>query len=67
MQDNLFTERVPSSFDALDHVRRRLGDVFSGKEVEGFKGLQKNQAIDLYKKIRDIQVEYAGGKDGSFR
>ena len=58
--------QLPSSFEALDHVRRRLGEVFSGKEVEGFKGLQKQQAMDLYKKIRDIQVEYAGGKDGPF-
>jgi vacuolar-type H+-ATPase subunit H len=58
--------KLPSSFDALDHVRRRLGDVFSGKEIEGFKGLQKQQAMDLYKKIRDIQVEYTGGKDGPF-
>jgi vacuolar-type H+-ATPase subunit H len=58
--------KLPSSFEALDHVRRRLGEVFSGKEVEGFKGLQKQQAMDLYKKIREIQVEYAGGKDGPF-
>ena len=57
---------LPSSFEALDHVRRRLGEVFSGKEVEGFKGLQKQQAMDLYKKIREIQVEYAGGKGGPF-
>jgi vacuolar-type H+-ATPase subunit H len=58
--------KLPSSFEAFDHVRRRLGDVFSGKEVEGFKGLQKQQAMDLYKMIRDIQVEYTGGKDGPF-
>jgi F0F1-type ATP synthase membrane subunit b/b' len=58
--------QLPSSFEALDHVRRRLGEVFSGKEVEGFKGLQKQQAMDLYKKIREIQVEYAGGKGGPF-
>ena len=58
--------QLPSSFEALDHVRRRLGEVFSGKEVEGFKGLQKQQAMELYKKIREIQVEYAGGKDGPF-
>jgi len=58
--------KLPNSFDALDHVRRRLGEVYSGKEVEGFKGLQKQQAMDLYKKIREIQVEYAGGKNGPF-
>ena len=58
--------KLPTSFEAFDHVRRRLGDVFSGKEVEGFKGLQKQQAMDLYKMIRDIQVEYTGGKNGVF-
>jgi hypothetical protein len=57
---------VPTAFEAMDHIRRRLGEVFNGKEVAGFKGLQKQQAADLYKKIREAQVQYAGGKDGQF-
>jgi hypothetical protein len=50
--------KVPSSFDALDHVRRKLGEVFDGKAVEGYEGLLKNEAKELYGKIRKIQTEY---------
>ena len=58
--------KVPTAFEAMDHIRRRLGEVFSGKEVAGFKGLQQQQAADLYEKIRKAQVKYAGGTDGQF-
>ena len=53
-----------TSFEALDPVRRKLGEAFDGTPVEGFEGLLKDQAKDLYGRIRSIQVEYAGGKDG---
>lgn len=58
--------KVPPSFDALDQVRRKLGDVYAGKEVEGFKNISREQAQELYKLIRAAQVEYAGGTDGAF-
>lgn len=54
------------SFEALDEVRRKLGDVFAGKEVEGFKNISREQAKELYGLIRAAQVEYAGGKNGAF-
>jgi hypothetical protein len=54
------------SFEALDEVRRKLGDVFAGKEVEGFKNISKEQARELYKLVREAQVEYTGGTDGAF-
>jgi len=60
------SRKVPTAFEAMDHIRRRLGEVFNGKEVAGFKGLQKQQAADLYDKIRKAQVQYAGGTDGQF-
>lgn len=53
--------KVPTSFEALDHVRRKLGEVYDGKAVEGYDGLLKEQAKDLYGKIRKIQVEYTNG------
>jgi cell division septum initiation protein DivIVA len=53
--------QVPTSFEALDHVRRKLGEVYDGKAVEGYDGLLKEQAKDLYGKIRKIQVEYTNG------
>jgi len=54
-----------TSFDALDQVRRKLGDAFGGKPPEGFDALTKEQAKDLYGRIRSIQVEYAGGPGGA--
>lgn len=58
--------KVPPSFDALDQVRRKLGDVYAGKDVEGFKNISREQAQELYGLVRAAQVEYAGGKDGAF-
>lgn len=63
-QGNPAYKTLPSSFEALDHVRRKLGEVFNGGEVEGYKGLLKEEAVKLYKMVRDAQVEYAGGKNG---
>ena len=54
------------SFEALDQVRRKLGDVFAGKDVEGFKNISREQAQELYGLVRAAQVEYAGGKNGAF-
>jgi hypothetical protein len=59
------TGKTPS-FQALDDVRRKLGEAYGGKPPEGFEALSKDQAKDLYKLIREAQVEYAGGKDGAF-
>lgn len=50
----------PTSFDALDDVRRRLGDVAFGKEVEGYSAIGSNIAKDFYGKISNIQSKYAG-------
>jgi hypothetical protein len=50
----------PTSFEALDDVRRRLGDVAFGKEVEGYTAIGKNIAEDFYKKISNIQSKFAG-------
>jgi len=50
----------PTSFDALDDVRRRLGDVAFGKEVEGYSAIGAKIAKDFYGKISNIQSKYAG-------
>lgn len=49
----------PTSFDALDHVRRKLGDAAFGQEKEGYGALGQGIAKDLYQKISKIQKEYA--------
>jgi len=44
----------PSSFEALDAVRRKLGDVAFGKEVAGYEGLTRKVAEEYYKKLSNI-------------
>lgn len=57
-------EVFKTSFEALDHVRRKLGDVIAGKEVEGYGALNKNIAQDLYAQLSKIQKEFVGETAG---
>ena len=50
----------PTSFEALDDVRRRLGDVAFGKEVEGYSAIGADIARQYYGKISEIQSKFAG-------
>jgi hypothetical protein len=50
----------PTSFDALDDVRRRLGDAAYGKEVEGYSAIGTEIAKKYYGKISEIQSKFAG-------
>jgi hypothetical protein len=50
----------PSSFEALDAVRRKVGDVAFGKEVAGYEGLTRQVAKEYYIKLSNIQSKYAG-------
>jgi transposase-like protein len=50
----------PTSFQALDDVRRRLGDVAFGKEVEGYAAIGSNLAEKYYAKLSEIQTKFAG-------
>ena len=59
-EGNPVYKTYPTSFDALDDVRRRLGDVAFGKEVEGYSAIGSNIAKDFYGKISNIQSKYAG-------
>jgi hypothetical protein len=61
---NPVTRKVPTSYEAIDHIRRRLGQAFEGSSVEGWPGLLKNEAKDAYSQIRKMQVEYGGGDNG---
>jgi hypothetical protein len=55
-----FYRVYPNSFEALDDVRRKLGDAAFGKDAEGYAALGQNIAKDLYGKISNIQLQYAG-------
>lgn len=50
----------PNSFEAIDDVRRRLGEVFRGKPDEGYAAIGAHNAKDLYGKLSDIQKKFAG-------
>lgn len=51
---------TPVSFQALDDVRRKLGESFRGKPDEGYGAIEGNAAKDLYQKISSIQKKFAG-------
>jgi len=61
---DVFGQPQPVSFQALDDVRRKLGDAFRGKPAEGYESIGENTAKDLYHKVSDIQKKYAGGENG---
>ena len=55
-----FYRVYPNSFEALDDVRRKLGDAAFGKDTEGYAALGQNIAKDLYGKVSNIQLQFAG-------
>jgi len=54
----------PVSFQAVDEVRRKLGDVFRGKPSVGYETIDSRLAEGVYAKLSDIQRKYAGGPNG---
>ena len=49
------------SFEALDQVRRRLGDVIAGNQTaEGYEAIGKQAAQKMYAQISKAQEEFAG-------
>jgi hypothetical protein len=59
-EGNPIFKTFPTSFDALDDVRRRLGDVAFGKEVEGYSAIGADIAKTYYGKISELQSKFAG-------
>jgi hypothetical protein len=48
------------SFNAIDTVRRKLGDVAFGQGEEGFKAIGQARAKEWYGYLSDLQSKYAG-------
>ena len=59
-EGNPVFKTFPTSFDALDDVRRRLGDVAFGKDVEGYSAIGSSIAKKYYAKISELQSKFAG-------
>ena len=53
-------ENPNTTFQALDDVRRKLGEAFRGKPAEGYDAIGEAAAKSLYEKVSDIQKRYAG-------
>jgi len=52
----------PPSFKAIDDARRLMGDSFRGVPAEGYGAIDETARKDIYGKLRDIQVNFAGPK-----
>ena len=50
----------PVTFQAIDDVRRKLGDAFRGKPAEGYEAIGDAAAKQLYAKVSEIQKRFAG-------
>ena len=56
-----YYREYPTSYEALDDVRRRLGTQAKfGEPTTGYEALKTDQAGNLYGRIRQIQSEYIG-------
>jgi hypothetical protein len=49
-----------TSFEALDQVRRKLGEVVANRDVEGYSAIGKSVATQLYDRIGKVQREFVG-------
>lgn len=49
-----------TSFEAIDQVRRRLGDVIAGNPVEGYDAIGRQGAQQMYAQLAQAQREFAG-------
>lgn len=53
-------QETPVSFNAVDEVRRKLGEVFRGSPPEGYKAIDAGTARRYYAKLGELQREFAG-------
>ena len=49
---------------AIDDARRLMGESFRGAPAEGYAAIDERARRDIYGKLRDIQVKFAGPKAG---
>jgi hypothetical protein len=53
---------TPVSYNAIDQTRRLLGESFGNPRVTGYENIDKLARQDVYRKLRDLQVKFAGPK-----
>lgn len=64
----VFYKKFPSSFEAIDDLRRRMGKASRFDEkVEGYEGLSSTDAKWAYAKLTAIQKEFVEGVPGGIK
>lgn len=61
LADGSVVER-PTGFDAVDNVRRRLGEAYRNPTAEGYGAIGQNYARDYYKVLSEILGTYSEPK-----
>ena len=54
----------PVSYNSIDQSRKLLGDSFGNPRITGYETLERDVQQNIYKRLRDIQVKFAGPKAG---
>jgi len=55
-------EELPIGFDAIDTIRRRLGEAYRNPTAEGYGAIGQGYARDLYKQLSEILGKYSEPK-----
>ena len=53
---------LPTSFDAIDTIRRKLGEAFRNPQAEGYGAIGQNMAKDYYKRLSEVLGKYSEAK-----
>lgn len=61
-QGNPVTKKFPVSFNAVDELRRKLGQAAFGKEAEGYEAIGVENAKTLYRELSELQAKFAPSK-----
>lgn len=61
-QGNPVTKKFPVSFNAIDELRRKLGQAAFGKDAEGYEAIGTDNAKTLYRELSELQAKFAPSK-----
>lgn len=53
-----------ATFQQIDDVRRKLGEVFAGRPAEGYDSIGADVARRYYGQLSDLQKKFVGGAEG---
>lgn len=62
VEQNGTAVQLPTSFDAIDTIRRKLGEAFRNPQAEGYGAIGQQMAKDYYKRLSEILGNYSPAK-----